>query len=176
MLLWLDMETTGLNFEQDIPLEVGIILMEENGMVEIARKSWLCTCINFIWEPNNEFVHKMHTDNGLLEEMHAHPFVYGSYYEIDNEICEWILHDALKDHPGYQLHPAGSSVHFDVRFAERRFPKFYSLLHHRHFDVSSIKMLSMLNGNEYDKGPDDPHRALADLDNDINWLKNNWRA
>jgi len=168
MLLWLDMETTGLDYEVDIPIEVGIILMKENGLKEVARKSWLCAVRDFDFHPYEQFVHRMHTDNGLLAELEQ-ATVFRSYSDVDDTICAWL--DANTP-PEEILYPAGSSVHFDVRFAERRLPQLYSKFYHRHLDVSSIKMLSMLVGAEYDKGPADPHRALGDLDNDILWLKN----
>jgi oligoribonuclease len=172
MLLFLDMETTGLDYFADIPLEVGIILMEEKGMREIARNSWLCRVQGFIAEPTNEFVFNMHTKNGLLAELReSSTRTWDSFSQIDDDICSWVERESIEvfgTEPG-TWYLAGSSVHFDRRFAERRFPRFNSMLHHRHFDVSSIKMLSMLEGESYEKG-EEPHRALADLDLDIAWV------
>lgn len=171
MLLWIDIETTGLSPFQDIPLEVGLILMDEgaNLHLEIGRRNWICAVENFHFEPDDQFVADMHTRNGLLAELRNAKKVYQSYFEIDDEITDWIM--TYVDIPTTQLHPAGSSVHFDRSFIERRFPRLNSHLHHRHLDVSSVKMLFPQVGLEYDKGPEDVHRALSDLDNDIEFLK-----
>lgn len=172
MLLWIDIETTGLNPSQDIPLEVGLILMEE-GMglnKEIGRRNWICKVYNFDFVPHDQFVADMHTKNGLLDRLRDdNTKVYPSYSYIDDEMTDWIM-TYVPEIP--KLHPAGSSVHFDRAFIERRFPRLNSHLHHRHLDVSSVKMLYPQVGLEYDKGPEDNHRALSDLDHDIEWLKN----
>lgn len=167
MLLWIDLETTGLDPVQDIPLEVGLILMEENGMVEIARRSWLCSVYGFDYMPHDQFVHEMHTKNGLLYDLKIAKKTYPSFSFIDDEMCDWLF--TFTD--VQQFTPAGSSVHFDVDFIRKRFSRLANHLHHRHLDVSSVKMLYPLIGEEYEKGPEDIHRALSDLDNDIAWLK-----
>lgn len=171
-LLWIDLETTGLNFDQDIPIEVGLILTTFD-LTEISRRNWICRVKDYDYEPRNLFVHDMHSRNGLLQELFdTEP--WSSYSRLD-EIMENWLHFELFHLPKYNseepIHPAGSSVYFDVRFVERRFPSLFRRLHYRYLDVSSIKMLALIEGHEYDKGPEDIHRALSDLDNDIDWLK-----
>jgi len=172
MLLWIDLETTGLSFTQDVPIEVGMILTEEKDLKEIARCSWLIRMPGYNYVPTVEFVKNMHIENGLLRELHKAGDFTASMH--DERMVAW-LRMVCPNVDEIELHPAGSSVHFDVRFIEQWFPELYSLLHHRHFDVSSIKMLSMIKGEEYDKGPVDPHRALGDLDNDIQWIKDNYK-
>lgn len=170
MLLWIDTETTGLDPERDIPLEVGLILMEEGANLhrEIGRRSWICAVKDFDFYPSDQFVHEMHTKNGLLNDLKIAKKVYQSYNEIDDEMCDWLF--TFVD-PTTTLHPAGSSVHFDVDFIRRRFPRLAHHLHHRYLDVSSVKMLYPQIGREYDKGPEDIHRTLSDLDHDIAWLQ-----
>jgi oligoribonuclease len=165
MLLWIDLETTGLNFYQDIPLEVGIILTDHD-LKEIARFSTLCAVVGYNFEPQNEFVYQMHSDNGLLEDLGFAP-VYSNYTKIDEEISAFLeeFNPQVDD-----LHPAGSSVWFDVRFCERYFPHTHAHFHHRHYDVSSVKMFKETLEGEYDKTPD-AHRAIADLEIDIAWVK-----
>lgn len=175
VLCWIDLETTGLNSMQDIPLEVGIILTDIR-LNEFARESWLCTVRDFIWEPTDPFVLEMHTKNGLLEEMNNVVGQYISYTTIDEEIEDWLIKQltlqyGLTERQNLVIHPAGSSVHFDLDFIRKRFPSFYRQLHHRHYDVSSIKMFYQTLLGAYDPGPIDDHRALADLDNDIAWIR-----
>lgn len=170
ILCWIDLETTGLSYAQDIPMEVGIILTDIR-LKEIARMSWLCNVRDWDFVPQNEFVLDMHTKNGLLGELYQSEEATWNLY--DQSITDWISDEAgsFADYEPVQLHPAGSSVHFDVRFCEKFFPTFSSMLHHRHYDVSSVKMFYQTLLGTYDTGPVDPHRALGDLDNDIAWIR-----
>ena len=176
MLLWIDIETTGLNVTQDIPLEVGFILTHDNytAMGEVARMNWICKVHNWDFEPHDPFVHDMHTKSGLLDLLRRSNTEYQSYHAIDLQMMDWLQSQAYGflglDGTYPSLHPAGSSVHFDRTFLKKYFPLVESLLHHRHLDVSSVKMLYPFVGLEYHKEPEDPHRALADLDLDIAWL------
>lgn len=171
LLCWIDLETTGLDPLDDYILECGIILTKMD-LTEVARQSWVFP-FPIDEKPNyDQIVQDMHTKNNLWVECDEKysdkwfsEFIWGN-------IVDWL--DSYGE--GAKLYPAGSSVHFDTSFLANDGlggHKVYGKLYHRHFDVSSIKMLAQVAGGKYDKGPEDPHRALGDLDNDINWLKDN---
>ena len=71
-LVWLDMEMTGLDPQTCVPLQVAVILTNEN-LDEIEATEIT------IWQPESAleimspFVRKMHTDNGLLDQVRVSP-------------------------------------------------------------------------------------------------------
>lgn len=172
LLCWIDLETTGLDPFDDEILECGIILTEMD-LTEIVRHSWVFPYPYDARENHNVIVKDMHDKNGLWIECDKLYNFHSLSEPTWQEIVNWVEYHA----EGRKLYPAGSSVHFDTTFLKlHNFgQKLESMLYHRHFDVSSIKMLAQVAGGTYDKGPEDPHRALGDLDNDINWLKDNMR-
>lgn len=182
MLCWIDLETTGLDPGNDFILEVGIILTDHK-LNHLSSYSWLINyhsdplVMQFLLDlnegnlgPEYQIVHEMHTKNHLLEEVicnstlptleEAEEGIFNFIDDFANEYCQ-----------GEGIHPAGSSVHFDIDFLRHYMPKVTELFHHRHYDVSSIKMYFESRSGVYDKGPEDEHRALSDLANDINWIR-----
>ena len=171
MLCWIDLETTGLDPNDDFILECGIILTEMD-LTEIARCSWVFPFPIDEKENYVQVVQDMHTKNGLWQECDERYADKWLSEIIWHNVVDWLA--AYSE--GAKLYPAGSSVHFDTTFLQLDATgghHLYEQLYHRHFDVSSIKMLAQVAGGKYDKGPEDPHRALADLDNDIAWLREN---
>jgi oligoribonuclease len=75
---------------------------------------------------------------------------------------------------GHTLHLAGNSVHFDRGFLARYWPGIASLFHHRHLDVSSIRMLGERVTSAPQLAVEKPHRAMQDVRRSIAELRH-WR-
>lgn len=172
-MLWLDIETTGLDANEDMILEVAFVLTDEWGNVI----DMLCApVINDGWEERLEgesFVNEMHTKSGLKEALQDLPpeRVAGSRPNVvDQTIAEWIDQAApnLKNTP-----IAGSSVRFDLDFMKVHMPEVAKRLHHyRVIDVSSLIGIASAHEVDIFEGlevlvPDDEHRAPADIMNTI---------
>lgn len=156
-LLFLDLETTGLDPERDHILEFGWILydiVEEKDYMSYSR----------LFDRNARFarmdrvVREMHEKNGLLEacERGEGAFCDPGDAELDT------LH-ALRAHglKAGEVQLAGFSVHFDKRFLERHMPLLHAYLHHRIVDVSTLRTLSKIwTGQVREKG--DQHRVILD--------------
>ncbi len=164
-LIWLDMEMTGLEPEDDVPLEIAVVItdpeLEELDSMEAV-----------IWQPDSllermsPIVRKMHTDNGLLEKVRRSPL---GLREVEKKLVNLIVRWSTP-HEGVL---AGNSIHQDRRFLAAYFPVAHGLLHYRMVDVSTLKELARRwYGPEalYAKTASD-HTALADVRGSIAELK-----
>ena len=70
MYLWIDLETTGLDPDNDRIIEVGWFLSENHVQIT-PEQSVLITPDKIAWELMQQdlFVQNMHTNNGLLKDM-----------------------------------------------------------------------------------------------------------
>lgn len=149
-----DIETTGLAANADVPLELGIILTDVHGC-EVASASWT------IWESNpvfqngvirgrhNKFVNKMHTENGLWNDI-AKTGV--SRIAVDAAACRFLEDWGVKpqsrgegdDFDGLGM--AGNSTgSLDRPFTLVHFPQLNQYLGYRNIDMSTVKELCKRN-------------------------------
>lgn len=133
LLVWLDMEMTGLDPEVCVPIQVGVIItnkdFEELDSFETT-----------IWQPESRletmepFVRNMHTSNGLLAEVRKSEV---SLLDAERKLIAVLLKWCR---PGEGV-LAGNSIHQDRRFLHKYFPVLDGLLHYRMIDVSTLKEL-----------------------------------
>jgi oligoribonuclease len=169
--LFLDTETTGLDPREDAILEVAWFLTNEHFEVISEPQTY---AVN-IDEGNTiaslsamgQYVREMHTATGLLDELEDGATLDYIFQQLANDIDTYAGIDDT-------VHIAGFSIHFDVDFLKandfdslfRDFtPKRTPHIHHRHLDLSSVKLVmeatGMTNHIGYDSN-DLPHRALND--------------
>ena len=164
MYLWIDLETTGLDPDNDRVIEVGWFLSERNEMVT-QPQSVLITPDKIAWELMQQdlFVQTMHTQNDLLKDMEA----FGTILVEDVE--DQILED-LSRHPDEIIILSGASVHFDRGFIRNWMPRLDRKLIHRHLDVSTLRMFFNDSGfRSYgEKERPTVHRALQDVEDAYN--------
>jgi len=132
-LVWLDMEMTGLDPDECVPLQVAVVITDANlNELDVAEAT--------IWQPEAvlermvPFVRQMHTDNGLLDRVRASTVdVVQAEREVMAVVSKWCPYGT-----GVL---AGSSIHTDRTFVKAYFPTLDGYLHYRMVDVSSIKEL-----------------------------------
>lgn len=148
-----DMETTGLNIDLDMPLELGIGIYDIN-LNELAINSWYIKSDGWREQlANNEFVETMHTKNGLISDLDALPEFY---YETDAEgkqqvldytppmvsllSWRWLI-DTCGLLPG-EFPMTGSSIgSLDRPMMREHLGGLYGFFSYRSIDISSIKEL-----------------------------------
>jgi len=164
-LLWIDLETTGLDVDNGRILEYACICTDLN-LREIFRKDNL---IRQNVESAKSLMHpdivEMHTKNRLLDLLTIES--RNCYYE-DSIVTEEAAIAQLIDTklpPNHQLIIAGSSIHFDKEWVKIDWPNIYSRLHYRNFDVSVFRLAfkTFLEG----ESPSKNHRAISDLEYSI---------
>lgn len=182
MLIWVDIETTGLDPSVDELLEVGMIVTYDD-LDEVYRKSWVIRHKSFRF--NTPFVAKMHAGSGLLDEC------YEDYdrirknniglYDLRSEVFNFLRECEEKSAETVFGSPmAGASVHFDREFLKVKEPGLMKYFSYRNLDVSTIgRLAETWRPDLKDEAPKkrDIHRALPDLEDSIEALrfyKKNW--
>jgi oligoribonuclease len=168
MLVWCDVETTGLDPDKDALLEVAFVVTD-NDMHELDSSSWV---LPFDGDTSgfHEIVQKMHTKNGLWEECSRASRAYVP--EWRRLVVEQMLRFLRKyTQKGEEI--CGSTVSFDKRFLEKHLPEVAAHFNHRHVDVSSFLALAKRRRPEALAGlaRNEAHRALADIRESIAALR-----
>lgn len=162
-LLWIDLETTGLDPTKDLILEIGAVATGPDLEVQGEFHAVLHH-IGPVLESRlmlNETVRKMHTDNTLLVECQCHDASEPSaaYYSFK----EWL------DLFGFCGRPiAGSNPGFDRGFLKVQMPEVAFRLHYRSFDTNTLHYFFEW---DKDKNRKTAHRALDDIYDDIDAVK-----
>lgn len=166
-LVWIDCEMTGLDLEHDELIEVAAIVTDSDlnpldGGIDVLIKP-----SDTALEQMNDFVRRMHTRSGLLDELAS----AGSLEDATNEVLSYIK----KHVPVSRKAPlAGNSVGTDKAFLDKQMPAVTDHLHYRIIDVSSIKELARRwFPRTYFRAPEKAgdHRALADIAESIDELR-----
>lgn len=171
LLLWLDVETTGLDPNKDLLLEVAWRVTHLDGS---DQKEW--PELGRVLVPHApgevdrhlcQTTFEMHTKSGLLNELEGRPVVRS----LDADLCR-DLEPYARNHI---LHPAGRNVgSFDVQFLRRNLPCMSALLSHKHFDFTALRLVGDLLGAPWVEVPfvGTKHRAMDDVNHDVAC----WRA
>lgn len=178
-LVWLDLETTGLDAHDGAILEVGVIITHLD-LNEVSRNSWVMKYDrDDVLPMMDDYVLNMHLSSGLLKQ------VWGDRNQGE-EVCEFrsrldernmriwsaiksfIVGQTSKVHNTYL---AGSSIHFDRTWLSAHVgaEDILNLVSHRMVDVSLFKV-AFPGLLVQPSGQAASHRALADLDYSIDQL------
>lgn len=158
-LVWIDCEMTGLDQEKDALVEVAVVITDEQ--LNIVDPG-----IDIVIKPSQEaldnmgdFVRKMHTDSGLIEEFDSGV----SLEEAEATVLEYVKKYVPVKRTALL---AGNSIGTDKEFLERDMPNLIDFLHYRVVDVSSIKELAKRwYHRTFEEAPEKHggHRARADI-------------
>jgi oligoribonuclease len=166
-ILWIDLEMTGLSFENDLILEVAAIITDWDfneiatyqGVIKnkdgLLKKRIAANSV--FWDKNIE------SRDGLLAQNSDGK----SLKKIEAELLQFVESNFAKNVP---VLLAGNSIHIDRRFILSNWPKLDSKLHYRMLDVSAWKVVFDGKFGQKFLKPD-AHRALDDIRGSILELK-----
>lgn len=165
-IVWIDCEMTGLDLTRDGLVEISVVITDSD-LVPIDEG------IDLVIKPTadalesmGDFVRKMHTDSGLIDEWDN-----GLTLEDAQEQVLAYIKDRV---PEKKAPLGGNSVGTDKSFLERDMPAVIDYLHYRVIDVSSIKELARRwYPRAYFASPEKfgNHRALGDIYDSIDELR-----
>ena len=166
-LIWIDCEMTGLDIEKDALIEIAVLVTDSQLNILGEGVDLVIKTDQEKLDSMGEYVKKMHTDSGLINEI-ANGV---SMEEAESQIMAYLNRYA----PEAGKSPlAGNSVGVDRLFINRDLPKVAEHLHYRTVDVSSIKELARRwYPKVYFAAPkkDGNHRALGDIQDSIEELE-----
>lgn len=192
VLVWLDLETTGLNEISDSILEIGMVIAtlndevidECNWVVNPVKRSaqdgtkYQMLAIDKVKTEVDEFVYEMHTKNGLWDEIEN---TKQTLFHVGQQIPEWMRMNGC-DPSKEMFYMAGRGIdRFDRKFLEtNRIPLkgLNAAFHYRSLDTSNLFQAFKFAGVDINKDRpkrESTHRALDDCKDaiaDWAWFKN----
>ena len=158
---------TGLNPETECLVEIAAVITDFDLNVLDEGIDLVIKPREGTVEAMGDYVRKMHTDSGLINE-----FTAGiDLADAEAQVLEYVK----KYIPNAKTAPlAGNTIGTDRMFISRYMPALDDHLHYRNIDVSTIKELSKRwYPRAYFQAPkkDGGHRALADILESIEELK-----
>lgn len=153
-LLWVDLEMTGLDVNNDVIIEVAAEVTDWTFQTLASYEA-------VIWQPEvrlenmNEWAANQHKLSGLTDRVRNEG---KAEKDVISDLVEFIKAN-FGDEPAVL---AGNSIHNDRLFIKKWWPEVDNLLHYRMLDVSSWKLVMQGKyGVTFDKN--DAHRAYDDI-------------
>lgn len=164
-IVWIDLETTGLDPETHVVLEIAVVVTDKHLNV-LAQEALVVHHHNGALVDLDEWVQEQHRASGLLEEVRRSTLTLA---KAEAAVLELVAAFC----PPRACPLAGSSVCFDRRFLMRHMPKLDAHLSYRQIDVSSFKELvkRWYPAKALSNGASAKHRALSDILESIEELR-----
>lgn len=160
MLVWMDLEMTGLDHTSDVIVEIATLITDDDLKIVAEGPDLVVQASDKELEAMDPFVVTMHTKSGLLDQIKA------STMTLETAGAETLAF--IREHvPEERTVPlCGNSIGTDRRFLAAYLPEIEEYLHYRSIDVSSVKELVKRWYPDLDaKRPrgEGSHRALDDI-------------
>jgi len=159
-LLWLDIETTGLDERECSILEISAIVTDENLNELDTFDEVIHVGQSALDQQMNDWCRKTHTESGLLDDI-------AKSKNTRLTVQQSLLYFIEKNFGSEKPIMCGNSIHFDRGFLKQHMIGIVNKLHHRMIDVSGMNELFKLT-----KGIESPkhvskHRGLSDVRDSI---------
>ena len=174
MIVWVDVETSGLDEKSGHLLEVAFVVTDDT-LAERASTSIVVKPVGVDVEAMGMplVVREMHEKSGLLADI---PKIGVCRHEAEGQLTSWLgqTFGRLEDLRSIAL--AGSTVSFDRRWLRAHMEKLEALFSYRSIDVSCLtELASRFSTAVYAHRPKKEkgvkHRALEDVRESINYLR-----
>lgn len=134
LLLWVDFESTGLNPEMDVPIEVYAQLTSwDLDFISDFHAFYDQGPLRSLCDSCDSKALSLHEQSGLFEDYLTAQPAYS--YKVDEDFEEWFDRFAGDK----TVHLAGSSLYLDKTFLRLYHPGLHSRLHHVLLDVSGLQ-------------------------------------
>jgi oligoribonuclease len=165
-LIWIDMEMSGLNVEEDKILEVAVIITDPDLKVIAEGPVLVVHQEDNILDKMDAWNTATHNKTGLVDKVKKSKL---NEFMVENQVI-----DFLKKYVNKNTSPmCGNSICQDRRFMAKHMPNLENFFHYRNLDVSVFKELAKRWKPELIEGfkKAGKHEALADIMESIEELK-----
>jgi len=165
-LIWIDLEMTGLDTDNDSILEIATIVTDKDLNVIAEGPVFAISHSDARLQQMDAWNRNQHGRSGLWQR--------AVESDVSVEQAEQATIEFLKKHVPVGKSPmCGNTIGQDRRFMVRYMPKLEEFFHYRNLDVSTLKELARRWRPDVYKGFDKKsrHEALADIYESIDELK-----
>lgn len=159
VLVWMDLEMTGLDPERDRIIEIATLMTDESLNVLAEGPNVAIHQPDSVLDLMDAWNQRTHGASGLTDRVRAST--------VSEEEAQRLTLDFIKEWAKPRSAPlAGNSVHQDRRFLARYMQEIEAYLHYRIVDVSTVKELAQRWYPEEFAGrppKTDAHMALGDI-------------
>ena len=165
-LVWIDLEMTGLDPDNDLIIEIATVVTDKHLVVLAEGPVIALHQSDVVLAGMDEWNTRQHGESGLVERVRAS--------DADEAFAEQETLDFLRQYvdPGHSP-MCGNSICQDRRFLSRHMPELARFFHYRNLDVTSLKIMAQLwapqMASGFQKQP--THLALADIHDSIRELR-----
>jgi oligoribonuclease len=168
MLVWMDLEMTGLDPTTDVIVEIATLVTDDDLNVVAEGPDLVVHHPPEVLDRMSEVVREMHTRSGLLDAIRSSTVTLA---EAGAATLEFIRRHV----PTPRSVPlCGNSIGTDRRFLAAYLPEIEDYLHYRSVDVSTIKELALRWAPAVVEGAprkSTSHRALDDIRESVEELR-----
>ncbi|XP_050075532.1 probable oligoribonuclease [Anopheles maculipalpis] len=166
-LVWMDLEMTGLDVDNDRILEIACIVTDSQLNIIAKGPNVVINEPDTLLNAMNDWCKEHHAKSGLIEAVKKSPYTL--------EQAEQQVLDFVKQYcPQRSCPMAGNSIYLDRLFVMKHMPTLNEYLHYRVIDVSTVKELcKRWNRDVHGSGPPKmfAHRSLDDIEESIKEMK-----
>jgi oligoribonuclease len=165
-LVWIDLEMTGLDPENDLILEIATVVTDKHLVVLAEGPVHAIHQSDAVLEGMDEWNSTQHAASGLVERVKASTV---SEAEAEQDTLAF-----LRQYAEAGMSPmCGNSICQDRRFLARHMPDLAGYFHYRNLDVTSLKILAQLWKPDVSTrfAKEATHLALADIHDSIRELR-----
>jgi oligoribonuclease len=135
MLVWMDLEMTGLDHTTEVIVEIATLITDDNLEIIAEGPDLVIHATDEQLAAMDPFVVDMHTKSGLLDQIKASTI---TLEEAGAATLAFIQEHVLEERT---VPLCGNSIGTDRRFLDAYLPEIENYLHYRSIDVSSVKEL-----------------------------------
>ncbi|HEY8060444.1 MAG TPA: oligoribonuclease [Acidimicrobiales bacterium] len=168
MLVWMDLEMTGLDHDRDVIVEIATIVTDDDLAIVAEGPDLVVHADEDALARMGDVVRTMHTSSGLLDQIRA------SSVDLTEAGTQTLAFIREHVHEPRTVPLCGNSIGTDRRFLAKWLPEIEEYLHYRSVDVSSVKELAKRwypDSVAKAPGKHGSHRALDDIRESIAELR-----